>query len=281
MIVFNGSVYAHINSLPKDELNGLLHSGISIVENIRVEAEKLIFWESHYFKMMASMRILRMEIPMSFTMEYLEEQIIKLLQENKLNTVSTKISLSFFSKHIPTRSTPIVPTSFLIEAETSETFSSIQLGSRNIELYKDHWVVKGLFGTLESSNDRMRKLAAVYAYENNFEDLILLNEDKQVSETLIGSLFVVQGDVIKTPPLTSGCRSSVYRQVVIDLLKKIEGVDLIEETVSPFELQKADELFVVSLSNGIQSVKQYRKKVFSSNKAILLFPKFMANYRLS
>jgi branched-chain amino acid aminotransferase len=281
MIVFNGSVYAHINSLPEDELNGLLHFGISIVENIRVEAEKLIFWESHYFKMMASMRILRMEIPMSFTMEYLEEQIIKLLQENKLNTVSSKISLSFFSKHIPTRCIPIVPTSFLIEAETSETFSSIQLGSRNIELYKDHWVVKGLFGTLESSNDRMRKLAAVYAYENNFEDLILLNEDKQVSETLIGSLFVVQGDVIKTPPLTSGCRSTVYRQVVIDLLKKIEGVDLIEETVSPFELQKADELFVVSLSNGIQSVKQYRKKVFSSNKATLLFPKFMTNYRLS
>ena len=281
MIVFNGSVYARINSLPEDELNGLLHFGISIVENIRVEAEKLIFWESHYFKMMASMRILRMEIPMSFTMEYLEEQIIKLLQENKLNTVSSKISLSFFSKHIPTRCIPIVPTSFLIEAETSETFSSIQFGSRNIELYKDHWVVKGLFGTLESSNDRIRKLATVYAYENNFEDLILLNENKQVSETLIGSLFVVQGDVIKTPPLTSGCRSSVYRQVVIDLLKKIEGVDLIEEAVSPFELQKADELFVVSLSNGIQSVKQYRKKVFSSNKATLLFPKFMANYRLS
>ena len=281
MIVFNGSVYARINSLPEDELNGLLHFGISIVENIRVEAEKLIFWESHYFKMMASMRILRMEIPMSFTMEYLEEQIIKLLQENKLNTVSSKISLSFFSKHIPTRCIPIVPTSFLIEAETSETFSSIQFGSRNIELYKDHWVVKGLFGTLESSNDRIRKLATVYAYENNFEDLILLNENKQVSETLIGSLFVVQGDVIKTPPLTSGCRSSVYRQVVIDLLKKIEGVDLIEEAFSPFELQKADELFVVSLSNGIQSVKQYRKKVFSSNKATLLFPKFMANYRLS
>lgn len=68
MIVFNGSVYACINSLPEDELNGLLHSGISIVENIRVEAGKLIFWELHYFKMMASMRILRMEIPMSFTM---------------------------------------------------------------------------------------------------------------------------------------------------------------------------------------------------------------------
>ena len=281
MIVFNGSVYAYMNSLPQDELNGLLHSGISLVENIRVEAEKLVFWESHYFKMMASMRILRMEIPMYLSMEYLESQVIKVLQENKLNAVSVKVRLLFFSKHIPTRTTPIVPTSFLIEAEPSDIFSSIHYGTRSIELYKDHWVVKGLFGSLESSNDRLHKLASVYAYENNFEDLILLNEDKQVSETIIGALFVVQGDMIKTPPLNSGCRSTVYRQVVIDVLKKTNGIDLIEESVSPFELQKADELFVVSLSNGIQSVKQYRKKLFASNKAELLFPKFMANYRLS
>ena len=48
-----------------------------------------------------------------------------------------------------------------------------------------------------------------------------------------------------------------------------------------YQIRFLDELFVVSLSNGIQSVKQYRKKVFSSYKATLLFPKFIANYRLS
>jgi branched-chain amino acid aminotransferase len=65
------------------------------------------------------------------------------------------------------------------------------------------------------------------------------------------------------------------------LLVKQDGLDLVEDVVSPFELQKADELFVVSLSNGIQSVKQYRKKVFVSTTAESVFSKFIMGYRLS
>ena len=138
-----------------------------------------------------------------------------------------------------------------------------------------------MYGNLEQSNDRLRKLACVYTFENDFEDCVLLNEDKQITETIRGAIFVVKGDQIKTPPLTSGCRSSVYRQVVIDLLVKQETVELVEDVVSPFELQKADELFVVSLSHGIQSVKQYRKKVFVSTTAEQVFSKFITGYRLS
>jgi hypothetical protein len=39
MIVCNGSVYSHVNSLPEDELNGFMNNGVSIEETIRVEAE--------------------------------------------------------------------------------------------------------------------------------------------------------------------------------------------------------------------------------------------------
>jgi branched-chain amino acid aminotransferase len=38
---------------------------------------KIFFWEDHYFRLMASMRIMRMDIPMDFTMEFLEAQILK------------------------------------------------------------------------------------------------------------------------------------------------------------------------------------------------------------
>tara|TARA_B100000767_G_C19750739_1_gene530671 strand:+ start:570 stop:1415 length:846 start_codon:yes stop_codon:yes gene_type:complete len=280
MIVFNGSIYSNFNSLPENELENLFHTGVSTQEIIRVEAGKLVFWELHYFRMMSSMRILRIGIPMNFTMEYFEEQILKVIHENKLTSDSSIVNISFFQKAFPTRKNPITTISFLVRSELSSFSSSIQFASRSIELYKDHFLTKGLFGSLETSNNRLRRLSSVYAYENDFEDLILLNEDKQVTETMIGSLFLVQGNQIKTPPLSSGCRSSVYRQVVIDLLKKIDEIDLSEENISPFELQKSEELFVVSSLNGIHSVKQYRKKVFTSAKVELLFPKFIANYRL-
>ncbi|MDB9779300.1 aminotransferase class IV [Flavobacteriaceae bacterium] len=281
MIVINGNVYTDLNSAPSNDLQAILQAANPFKESVRVEAGKIVFWEAHYFRMMASMRILRMGIPMTYTMEYLEEQVLLLLQESDLLKKSVQIHFSFFSTDSVSRSNPIVPSSFLIHTEACETMLGIQTSGRSIDLYKDHWVVKGLYGTLEQSNDRLRKLASVYAFENDFEDCVLLNEDKQITETITGAIFVVKGNQIKTPPLTSGCRSSVYRQVVIDLLVKQDGLDLVEDVVSPFELQKADELFVVSLSNGIQSVKQYRKKVFVSTTAESLFSKFIMGYRLS
>ena len=281
MIVLNGSVYTDMNSAPASDLQAILKAANPFQESVRVEAGKIIFWEAHYFRMMASMRILRMGIPMTYTMEYLEEQVLLLLQESDLLKKAVQIHFSFFSTGSISRSIPIVPSSFLIHAEACKTMLGVQTSDHSIDLYKDHWVVKGLYGTLEQSNDRLRKLASVYAFENDFEDCVLLNEDKQITETITGAIFVVKGNQIKTPPLTSGCRSSVYRQVVIDLLVKQDGLDLVEDVVSPFELQKADELFVVSLSNGIQSVKQYRKKVFVSTTAESVFSKFIMGYRLS
>ena len=281
MIVLNGSIYTDMNSAPASDLQAILMAANPFQESVRVEAGKIIFWEAHYFRMMASMRILRMGIPMTYTMEYLEEQVLLLLQESDLLKKAVQIHFSFFPTGSISRSIPIVPSSFLIHAEACETMLGVQTSDRSIDLYKDHWVVKGLYGTLEQSNDRLRKLASVYAFENDFEDCVLLNEDKQITETITGAIFVVKGNQIKTPPLTSGCRSSVYRQVVIDLLVKQDGLDLVEDVVSPFELQKADELFVVSLSNGIQSVKQYRKKVFVSTTAESVFSKFIMGYRLS
>ena len=39
----------------------------------------------------------------------------------------------------------------------------------------------------------------------------------------------------------------------------------IEETaISPFDLQKSDEIFVTNTSNGIQSVTKYRKKIYTN-----------------
>jgi uncharacterized protein YndB with AHSA1/START domain len=47
-----------------------LNYGDAVFETLRFSGGKIYFWEDHYFRLMASMRILRMEIPMNFTMEF-------------------------------------------------------------------------------------------------------------------------------------------------------------------------------------------------------------------
>src|SRR5210317_2302475 len=73
MLNFNGKL------IHNSEISGNrgLQYGDAVFETIKVSAKKILFWEDHYFRLMASMRILRMEIPMNFTPEFLEEEIQK------------------------------------------------------------------------------------------------------------------------------------------------------------------------------------------------------------
>ena len=75
MVNFNGNIQEN-SSISIENNRGFLF-GDSIFETIKVLDNKVLFLEDHYFRLMASMRICRMEIPMNFTMEYFEEQILK------------------------------------------------------------------------------------------------------------------------------------------------------------------------------------------------------------
>ena len=63
------------------------------------------------------------------------------------------------------------------------------------------------------------------------------------------------------------------RKQVIALAKTIEGLEVIVEIISPFDLQKADELFFTNVIKGIQSITKYRKKEFSTTTANVLVQK--------
>ena len=78
MIHFEGELLEDQNT-KLDLDNRSFNYGDGLFETIRVINGKIMFWEDHYFRLMASMRILRMEIPMNFSPEYLEEQILQLI----------------------------------------------------------------------------------------------------------------------------------------------------------------------------------------------------------
>ena len=77
MVNFNGTIQE--NSAVVIESNRGFLVGDAIFESIKVVHNKVLFLEDHYFRLMASMRICRMEIPMLLTMEYFEAQILQLI----------------------------------------------------------------------------------------------------------------------------------------------------------------------------------------------------------
>ena len=55
---------------------------------------------------------------------------------------------------------------------------------------------------------------------------MLLNTNKSIVEALNGNLFLVKGNVIKTPPLEDGCLKGIMRKQVIEIIKKIPDYEL-------------------------------------------------------
>ncbi|NNM09141.1 MAG: aminotransferase class IV [Flavobacteriaceae bacterium] len=258
-----------------------LHFGDSVFETLRYSGGKIFFWEDHYFRLMSAMRILRMEIPMDFTPEQLEAEIIKTITASDAEKVTCRVRITVWrqwgGKYNPSNQ----DIEYMIQLEKLDApFYTISDEPYEIELYKDHYVNSGLLSTLKTNNKIINVLGSVFATENGYKNCLLLNENKMVVEALNGNIFLVNGYKIKTPPLEDGCLKGVLRKQIIDIIGAIPDYVLEETTVSPFELQKADEIFITNVIGGIQPVTKYRKKTFDNTVAKELLAKLNVKARL-
>ncbi|WP_166963471.1 aminotransferase class IV [Yeosuana marina] len=256
--------------------------GDALFETIKVSHGKLLFWEDHYFRLMASMRLMRMEIPMNFTMTFLENQIQELLKANELQNISSRVKLVVYRKegglYLPNTN----DVGFVITAsQLDDDFYLLKNDSYEVDLFKDFYISPSLLSTLKSNNKAINVVGSIYAKENDLQNCLLLNTDKKVVEFLNGNIFVVKDNVIKTPPLTDGCLKGIMRKQLIEILQQLSEYEILESSISPFELQKADEIWMTNVITGIQPVTKYRKKYFESNVSKVVLQKLNVKMRLN
>ena len=256
--------------------------GDAVFETIKVSHSKILFWEDHYFRLMASMRILRMEIPMNFTLEFLENEILKLVEANSQLQQSIRVKLVVFreSEGLYTPHTNSV--SYLITSKTlNDNFYQFNDNTYRVDLYKDHYLSPSLLSTLKSNNRLINVIGGIFAKENRLDNCLLLNTNKNVVEALNSNIFLVKGVHIKTPPLSDGCIKGIMRKQIIEIVKLIPEYTIEEASISPFELQQADELFLTNVISGIQPITNYRKKQFSISFSKSILAKLNVKVRLT
>ena len=110
---------------------------------------------------------------------------------------------------------------------------------------------------------------------------MVLNEEKNIVEALQSNLFMKMGNSVVTPPISDGCLNGIMRKQVIEILNKMEGIEVKETSISPFDLQKADELFLTNVITGIQPITKYRKKEYTVHLSNEIVAKLNAKIRLS
>lgn len=259
-----------------------LNYGDAVFETIKISAGKIYFWEQHYFRLMSSMRILRMEIPNNFTMEFLEEEMLKQIENIASQSNAYRVKILVWrrtgGKYTPTTR----DVDYVITAEALEVpFYVMHDQPYEVELFKDHFVLADMLSNLKTNNRLVNVLAGIYASENSYDNCLLLNEKKQVIEALNGNIFLVKGNTIKTPPISDGCINGILRKEILNMLQSMPEFKVEEISISPFELQKADEMFITNVISGIIPITRYRKKEYAKNMAQNLLAKLNMKARLS
>lgn len=260
MINYNGELLSSDSNI--SNTNRAFLYGDGVFETLKIVNNKVLFLEDHYFRLMGSMRIVRMQIPNNFTLEFFEEQILGLVLANNCQN-SARVRFTVFRNDGGVYLPATRQVSYLIQAVSLDNILySFSDTNYEVDLYKDFYITKHLLSTLKTTNKMINITGSIFANENDLDNCLLLNNDKNVVEALNGNLFMLMGNKLITPPLEEGCLNGVIRKQLLQLARKMEEIEVIEEIISPFDLQKADELFITNIIIGIQPITKYRKKEY-------------------
>jgi branched-chain amino acid aminotransferase len=238
MVNFNGTIATSPNDF--SFTNRAFLYGDAVFETLKIVDSKILFFEDHYFRLMASMRILRMEIPQYFTLEFIEEQLLATAKKNNIE-YSARARLTVFRNdgglYLPKDNS----VSFIIKVTPLENKSYVYNNQPyEVDLYKDFYIQKHLLSTLKTTNRIINVTGSIFAQENDLNNCLLLNNEKNIVEALNGNIFMLANNTLITPHKTDGCINGILRKQLIDLCKK-EQINVLEQAISPFDLQKADE----------------------------------------
>lgn len=259
MLNFNGKLIKQ-SEFSMTSNNRAFKYGDAIFETLNIQNNTIVFWEDHYFRLMASMRMLRMEIPMEFTLEFLEQEILKTAMTQD-GFSKARVRLSVFRKDGGFYTPLTNEVDFLIEV-SENTYQKKK--AYRVDLFKDFYNYSGLLSTVKTTNRILNTLASIFMDENELDNCVLINERKGIVEASNANIFIVKGNEIKTPALEEGCIKGVVRKKIIEILNENEAYSMVETSISPFEMQKADEIFLTNSIIGIQPVTHYRKKEYKT-----------------
>ncbi|MFH2144021.1 MAG: aminotransferase class IV [Bacteroidota bacterium] len=253
-----------------DSENRAFRYGDGVFETIRVAEKNIFFFKDHFQRLTSGMEILGFTRNPSFSLEAIADNIIKLLNINRLFQ-GARIRLSVFRTHGGFYTPESNEFEYVIEVAKLQNKNYI-LNQKGliIDIYKEHNKPIGILSNIKSSNALLYVLASKWKRENNFDDCLLINENGNIVEATSSNLFIVKDNILITPSLLDGCVDGIIRNHVIDIALSLKFVIYDEANVKESDIIEADEIFITNSINGIQWIVAYKNKRYF-NKLSKLF----------
>ena len=226
-----------------------------------IRNSQLIMAEECYFYLMASMRKMRMAIPLSYTLEFFQNLFAeKVLQQGVENGIIHFFVYRNEDGNVLSKN----GISYYFEVDEIDDVLNIQ---RNFELdlIKEINVNTNVLSNIHVHCPE-NIYAEIYAKENDLDDVIFLNPNKRIARSIYGNLLFLEDKVIKIPKTTEGAYISPLLENFVTFIHKNNLAQIQESEMIAFESQKAEEILMISDIKGIFAVTKIRNKTFGKNR---------------
>ena len=234
--------------------------GWGLFTTVRIVRGEAFAYERHWRRLEKDAAIIR--LPMPFTGPRVRVQLQEVIRANKVSEGCARIYLVYnqagfwvseetmpqvdliiYSAALPGYREPVR----LALREQGRHSTSPLAGVKTISWLPNVWAV-------------------AEAQKEGFDEVVLLNERGEVAECTAANIFVVRGEKIFTPPLTSGCLEGVTRGILFEIAPEA-GLSVAEQTLKPEDLYSADEVFISSTNRNIIGVGEIAGNKIASASA--------------
>ena len=236
-----------------------LHYGTACFEGIRAywnpEREQLYLFRAleHFQRLHQSAAILRMGLP--YSAEELTEIAVQLLRRNQFRSDTYLRPLVYkASQEIGVRLHGLED-AFLMYAQP---FGEYHDRSRGLRCMVSSWRRID-----DNAAPARAKISGIYvnsalakteAFENGFDEAIVLGQDGHVCEGSAENLFIIRKGVLITPAVSDNILEGITRATLIQLWTEDLGLPVVERPIDRTELYVADEVILCGTGAQISSV---------------------------
>ena len=240
-------------------LSHVVHYGTSVFEGIRAyenENGVAVFrLKEHVQRLFDSAKIYKIDIP--FTQEEIEEAILETLRVNDLG--ACYIRPIVFRGYGELGVNPLgCPVNVVIAAWEWGSYLGEEGMANGVDIGVSSWrkPAPDTFPALAKcgANYMNSQLAKLEAIDNGFDEAIMLDYEGHVSEGSGENIFLVEGEKLFTPAMSSSNLKGITRDSIMTIARDL-GYEVVEEVISRERLYSANEVFFTGTAAEVTPIR--------------------------
>jgi branched-chain amino acid aminotransferase len=269
-----GAVYVNGKIAPADQAvvpvydHGFVY-GEGVYETLRTYNRVPFLFDRHMRRLRQSAERILLDVPFEdeTMLDWIERTVDAAGDLGAANEAYVRIlhtrgigDLTYDLKSTPTPTTVIIVKPF--EAYPPRVYNDgIRLAL--VDMLRNH--PKSVNPIIKSNNLMNNALAMQAAYRSGAEEALMCNYRGELTECSQSNFFMVRGGAVLTPTSEAGLLEGITRAFLFELGREL-GIDVREETLTPKDLETADEMFITSTTRELSPVVNIDGRVIGTGK---------------